>query len=291
MALTSFAVAFLGGTLSLLAPCSALLLPSFFAYAFTTRTQLFGRTLLFLAGLGTIFVPLGLGVSLVTALLIDARQTTILVAGLLMIGFGLLELFGGGFSFLPSGLAGRFQGGRSTAAVYATGLLYGLSGFCAGPLLGAVLTVAAVSASPILAAGLLLTYALGTAAPLFLLAWLWDRYQLGQQRWLRGRALRLGPLTVHSTNLVASLLFITLGLSFIVFEGSSGLSAVYADLGLDERGFRAQLWVVETIDQLPPAVWGIALIVALVGLTIVYWARRRRPGLPGRCTHHPLKGA
>ena len=61
----SFAAAFAGGVLSLLAPCSALLLPAFFAYAFTSRTELFGRTLLFLAGLCTVFVPLGLGASFV----------------------------------------------------------------------------------------------------------------------------------------------------------------------------------------------------------------------------------
>ena len=57
----SFAAAFVGGALALLAPCSALLLPAFFAYAFSSRTQLFGRTVLFLAGLCTVFVPLGLG--------------------------------------------------------------------------------------------------------------------------------------------------------------------------------------------------------------------------------------
>src|SRR5919206_3170509 len=98
MAEASFVAAFAGGLLSLLAPCSALLLPAFFAYAFTSRTQLLGRTVLFLAGLCTVFVPLGLGASLVATLLIDQRRTTILVAGLLLIGFGILELLGKGFS-------------------------------------------------------------------------------------------------------------------------------------------------------------------------------------------------
>src|SRR6266851_2612257 len=97
----SFGVAFLGGVLSLLSPFSALLLPAFFAYAFTSKTQLLGRTLLFLAGLATVFFPLGLGASLVAALLLDYRDTTILIAGLMLIGFGLLELSGVGFSLVP----------------------------------------------------------------------------------------------------------------------------------------------------------------------------------------------
>src|SRR3954471_12341371 len=96
----SFLVAFAGGLLSLLAPCSAMLLPAFFAYAVTNRTELLGRTLLFLAGLCTVFVPLGLGASLVASLLLDYRQTTITVAGLLMILFGVMELIGLGFSVL-----------------------------------------------------------------------------------------------------------------------------------------------------------------------------------------------
>jgi cytochrome c biogenesis protein CcdA len=146
----SFLAAFAGGVLALLAPCSALLLPAFFAYAFTSRTQLLGRTLLFLAGLSTVFVPLGMGASLVAALLLDYRDTTILVTGLLLIGFGALELLGGGFTLLPQGLASRLQGRRSAGAAYATGLVYGVSGFCSGPLLGGVLTVAGLASNPLL---------------------------------------------------------------------------------------------------------------------------------------------
>lgn len=272
----SFVAAFAGGVLSLLAPCSALLLPAFFAYAFTTRTQLFGRTLLFLAGLCTIFIPLGLGASLVAALLIDYRPTTILVAGLLLIGFGLLELLGRGFSLLPAGLAARFQGGQGFVAVYGTGLVYGLSGFCSGPLLGAVLAIAATSANPAMGAALLFTYALGTAAPLFLFAWLWDRYQLGRRGWLRGRGLRWGPLELHSTSLVAGTLFILLGVSFILFQGSSGLSGFYADLGLDDLGFRAQLWVADSVDRGSGAAWAVAVLLLAVGAWC--WRRRRVVG-------------
>jgi len=39
--------AFAAGVLALLSPCSALLLPSFFAYAFATKRALVTRTLVF----------------------------------------------------------------------------------------------------------------------------------------------------------------------------------------------------------------------------------------------------
>ncbi|MGW3558085.1 cytochrome c biogenesis protein CcdA, partial [Streptomyces sp. NPDC000963] len=42
--------AFLGGLLALLSPCSALLLPAFFAYSIDTRAKLVARTGVLYAG-------------------------------------------------------------------------------------------------------------------------------------------------------------------------------------------------------------------------------------------------
>ena len=54
-------VAFAGGLLALLSPCSALLLPAFFAYAFGSTGRLVTRTVIFYAGLIAVLVPVGLG--------------------------------------------------------------------------------------------------------------------------------------------------------------------------------------------------------------------------------------
>jgi hypothetical protein len=233
-------VAFAGGVLSLLAPCRALLLPAFFAYAFTSRTELLGRTVLFLAGLCTVFIPLGLGASLVAALLLDYRDTTILVAGVMLIGFGVLEILGVGFSLIPSGLAGRIQGGRSATGAYLTGFVYGISGFCAGPLLGAVLTIA--SSPPIRS----------WAAHCCSRTRSEQQHRSSSSRgsgiamssahgaWLRGRPIHLGPLQTHSISVLAGALFVAFGTSFIAFQGASVLSGAYASLGLEELSFRLQ---------------------------------------------------
>jgi cytochrome c biogenesis protein CcdA len=276
----AFVAAFAGGVLSLLAPCSALLLPAFFAYAFTSKSELLGRTLLFLAGLCTIFIPLGLGASLVAALLLDYREQTILAAGLLLIGFGTLEITGTGFSFIPRRLAGRVQAGRGLLSVYLTGLVYGVSGFCAGPLLGAVLTIAGSTASPLTGAALLATYSIGTATPLFVIAWLWDRFQLGRRAWLRGRIVSIGPLTTHTTNLAAGTVFILLGLSFIQLQGASVLSGAYATLGLEEAGYDAQAWIASQGATLIPIVW---LITGGLGL-LAFWRAIRWLQQWGRLT-------
>jgi cytochrome c biogenesis protein CcdA len=54
----SYLAAFLGGALSLLSPCSALLLPAFsIAYAFGRREELVKKTALFYLGLAALWLP------------------------------------------------------------------------------------------------------------------------------------------------------------------------------------------------------------------------------------------
>jgi cytochrome c biogenesis protein CcdA len=224
----SFLASFLGGLLSLLSPCSALLLPAFFAYAFQSRGVLVGRTAVFYLGLCATLVPLGMGISAVSSLVYGHRSILITVSGIVIIAFGVIQAVGGGFAFGPiERLRGRIKG-SSLLATFSLGAVYGFAGFCSGPILGAVLTVAATSGSALRGAGLLATYAAGMAAPLFIMALLWDRLDLGRRRWLRGREISLGALRWHTTNLLSGLMFVAIGVLFIVSEGTSGLEGLYA---------------------------------------------------------------
>jgi hypothetical protein len=84
---------------------------------------------------------------------------------------------------------------------------------------------------------------------LVLLSAAWDRYDLGHRRWLRGRAMHIGPVWVHSTNLLAGALFMLLGATFIASQGGTLLSGTYDDLGLSALGFRLQEWVSSILDR------------------------------------------
>jgi cytochrome c biogenesis protein CcdA len=218
-------LAFLGGLLALLSPCSALLLPAFFAYSFTNRTRLLRHTAALYAGLCLTLVPLGAAGAFASRLFIGHRDTLVLVGGWTMIALGVLQLLGLGFgSRRLQQRAGAPTG--STPSTVALGAVYGLAGFCAGPILGSILTVAALGGSPLRGGFLLAVYALGMAAPLFVLALLWDRWQLGRRAWLRGRGFRIGSLHLHSTSVIGGLLFITLGVVFLVFDGSAALPSL-----------------------------------------------------------------
>ncbi|MBK3528271.1 cytochrome c biogenesis protein CcdA [Streptomyces sp. MBT67] len=269
--------AFLGGLLALVSPCSALLLPAFFAYSIDSTSRLLARTGIFYAGLATTLVPLGAAGSYAGRLFYGHRDALVTGAGWLIIVLGVAQIVGLGFaSRRMAELSGRI---RPTTAfsVYALGAVYGLAGFCAGPILGSVLTVAAVSGSPVYGGLLLAVYALGMAVPLFVLALLWERFDLGRRTWLRGRTVQLGGrFQLHTTSLLSGLFFIGLGALFLVYDGTTALPGL---LGVDDS-FAVEQWAQKLGERVPDGAALVAVVlVALLVLGVRAW-RRRDAGVP-----------
>ena len=267
--------AFFAGTLSLLSPCSALLLPSFFAYAFTSRRALLGRTVAFYLGLAATLVPLGTGAGAASSLFYGHRPMLIALAGWTIIGLGVLQVAGRSFAMPFSarlhGLMSRRRG-EGWISTLLLGAVYGLAGFCSGPVLGAILTMAATQETPWQGGVLLAVYALGMAAPLFVLALFWDRFELGRRSWLRGRLLTWGPVQVHTTSLVAGLMFIGVGAVFLRYDGTAGLAGTLGLADLTDVEFTAQQWISERTAAVPG--WAPLLAVVLVASWIA-WSRWR----------------
>src|SRR3972149_12058018 len=61
----SLIVAYLGGVLSIISPCSIAVLPAFFAITFREKEKLRRAVLIFSLGLISVFVPIGIGASFV----------------------------------------------------------------------------------------------------------------------------------------------------------------------------------------------------------------------------------
>ncbi|MFE9931836.1 cytochrome c biogenesis CcdA family protein [Streptomyces sp. NPDC005533] len=267
-----YLAALLGGLLALLSPCSALLLPAFFAYSIDSASRLLARTGIFYAGLASTLVPLGAAGSYAGRFFHGNRDLLVLAGGWLIIALGLAQILGLGFaSQRISELSGRIRP-TTALSVYALGAVYGLAGFCAGPILGSVLTVAAVSGSPVYGGLLLAVYALGMAVPLFLMALLWERFELGRRRWLRGRTCTVGRFELHTTSLLSGLFFITLGALFLVYDGASALPGL---LDVDDS-FAVEQWVGSVADAVPD--WALLGLVAAGALAVglVQWHRRSR---------------
>ncbi|GAA4921848.1 cytochrome c biogenesis protein CcdA [Actinomycetospora succinea] len=266
-----YAAAFAGGVLALLSPCSALLLPSFFAYAVGGRTELVARTGVFLLGLVVVLVPLGAGSGALASLLTAHRATVVVTAGVVIVALGVVQILGGGWALAPATrLQARMAQRGTWLATLGLGAAYGLAGFCSGPILGAVLTVAAAGGQALRGAALLAVYAAGMALPLFVLAALWQRFDLGRRRWLRGRAYRLGPLHLHTTSTISGLLFVAIGVLFVLVDGTAGL------VGTDPSTAAGVENAVVSIAGDVPDLALLGLAAAAVVATVTWTLTRRR---------------
>ena len=264
-----FLGAFLGGALALLSPCSALLLPAFFAYAFSSKTNLAARTLVFFAGLSCVLVSIGFGAGNIGGKLAEHRGMLISIGGWVTIALGVCIILGFGFTIPGFDTLMSKVRGTSWLSVFLLGAVYGFAGFCAGPLLGAVLTTAVVGGSPTYGAAVMAFYAFGMTLPLFLLALVWDRLNVSSWAWLRGR----------SINIIAGLLFIAIGVLFLTTHGTSALPSLLST----EAQFNIQNWVARWSGRYTNAqvLLGVAVIVELMLLVRLLWLGRRGAGAAG----------
>lgn len=266
--------AFLGGVLTLLSPCSAMLLPAFFSYAFAGPRELLTRTGVFYLGLATSLVPLGVLAGTLGAFVSEHRFTFVTIASVIVIVLGALMLLNVPLPFLTRGTGTE---GTSVTAVYALGTVYGLAGVCAGPLLGAVLTVAAVSGTPLTGGIIVLVFAAGMALPLLVLALLWGRFP-AVKRLVRPRQVAVGRWSNTWTGIIGGGLTVGVGILLLVTAGTTELSGL---LGASDQA-ALEGTVLSAADRIPDlAVVIIVLAVALTGWLIVRTSRKRTPEVSG----------
>lgn len=269
MTSVGLAGAFLGGVLTLLSPCSVLLLPAFFSYAFTSAGMLVARTGTFYLGLITTLVPLGMLAGTVGAVITQQRSLLVMIASALIIVLGLIQLLG-----VPLPMIGRLDGhnGASGLSVYLLGTVYGLAGFCAGPILGAVLTLAAVSGSALYGGIVLLVYAAGMVLPLLVLALLWDRIPKLHDL-LRPRQLVIGRWSNTWTSVIGGLLTIVIGVVLILTDGTIAIPGL-----LDaEQQVALESQVMAGTGQLSDWVVVGAAVLVLAGVYALHrWTQARR---------------
>ena len=188
----SFAIAFIAGLLSFLSPCVLPLIPSYVGFLTGLTLEELevrrGTALLhaiwFVAGFSVVFVALGATASALGVVLLHSQVWIGRVGGVIVILFGLYLLGILRPAFLmrdrrielarkPLGYAGSALVGVTFGAAWTP---------CIGPILGAILTMAAAQGSLALGAGLLTAYALGLAVPFLVAAVALDRFLVWFQK-------------------------------------------------------------------------------------------------------------
>jgi len=185
-------IALVAGFLSFISPCCLPLYPTYLSYITgvsvgqiksdtgrsEVRKRVMSHTLFFILGFSVIFYTLGATAGIVAEVFYEQRRLISMIAGILMVVFGLFMLGIFQPQFLmrerkmqfrkPAGFFGSFLVGIGFAAGWSP---------CIGPILGAIMAMAATEQ------GLWLTmitaYTIGFAVPFFVMA-----FFLGSARWL-----------------------------------------------------------------------------------------------------------
>ena len=268
----SLLTAFLGGVLAILSPCGALLLPAFFASVIGRRMRLLVHGAVFFLGLVITLVPLGLGLGAVGNLLTTYRDALIIATAVILVVLGLAQAAGFGFDMAKAlpGAEGLQQRAHRRTGVLRTLLLgaaSGVAGFCAGPILGAILTLAVAQGNSLGAGLMLAIYGLGMVAPLMVLAAVWDRLGPRAMTLLRGRGFRFLGRDLHTTSMITGLLIAGVGVLFWTTNGLvSAPSLVPAGI---QRGLQSYSGILAN-----PLVDAI-LLGAIVLISMTVWAVRR----------------
>src|SRR6516165_5567904 len=180
----SIAAALFAGVLSFLSPCVLPLVPPYLVYLAGTSIERLAdnepepmvrgdavlAAVLFVAGFSTVFVAFGASASAIGALVQAWSAQLSIVAGIAIILMGLHFLGVTRFAMLMFERRAPMSRPVGLWGAYAMGLAFAFGWTpCIGPILAAILAVAAAEATVVKGAGLLAVYSLGLGIP-FLLA-------------------------------------------------------------------------------------------------------------------------
>lgn len=220
--------AFVAGAISFVSPCVLPLVPGYVSYVAGQssgaveaegagrhpRRRAVGMSLFFVLGFSTIFMILGASATAFGQMLLSYRYelnffggVIVILFGLFMIGMAQVAIMQRDFRFHLS-----IPGGRPASA-YVLGLAFGFGWTpCIGPILGAILTASATSATVAEGVVLLAFYSAGLGAPFLLAAAFTDRLT----RRLRG--MRLVGRRLHQ---VAGLVMVAMGIAMMTGQLSA----------------------------------------------------------------------
>lgn len=216
-------VAFLGGILSVLSPCSGALLPTYFAITFKSKEKLLANTLFFSLGVLLVSIPIGLGSYFIFYILSVWGKVLFNVLGVVFFLMGFLTLFDIKLIKLPDNSSSNSKKGYFGSIMF--GIISAFSlGACSGPILGAIATLAASTKSYLSSTILMLFYTSGILLPFIAISFGLDRTMLLKKLFVQGKSFSITlferEFYMHSSNIISATIFIFVGIIFMFNNGS-----------------------------------------------------------------------
>ena len=274
----SIIAAFFAGGVALFAPCCIVFLaPSYLAVAVKNRRwRLLPLTFVFAAGLATVLVPITLGMSLLSAAITHYHQILYLAGGILMLLLAAWSLSGRMWS-MPSFLRAPDTRRGDSASFFALGVFSGIASSCCAPGHAGIISGSALSGNPAGGTVLGLMYVFGMTFPLFVMALLWDRFRLGERRFLQAKPVALTvagrKLHTNTINVAVAIGFAVMGV-FVLYLANTGTMTSGPGFQVAVGDFLTKIFATIESWPIPEPVLGAALL-ALVVVIVVTMLRDR----------------
>lgn len=273
----SLITAFLAGIAALFAPCCiGVLLPSYLASVFRTRTKIFLMTFVYYLGLLTVFVPLGFGMAGLGALFSKYHAMFFTLGGVFMLLLGVALVLGKNY-MLPIHVTPKLKN-HDVGSLYVLGIFSGIATSCCAPVLAGVLALSALPGSWVMGPIYAVVFVTGLVMPLLITAVMVDRTRMihrlqSLKRTVSYRALGR-TVTVNLSHLISGLLFIAVGLFILIFErvNPDAASSMY-QLRINLITAQVTRAVSRFTAAVPEYVWAILFLLLVSG--IAYAAYRQ----------------
>ncbi len=185
----TLSIAFLAGLISFLSPCVLPLIPGYISYISGTsferivikkRNLIVVKTIFFTLGFSFIFIALGSTASLIGEFFLGNSNILRIIAGVIIIFFSFQIIGIINFNFMNKDI--RFftdQYSNNLTFPFIVGAAFGFGWTpCIGPILGSILTLAALEENVSKGTLLLTSYSLGLAVPFIISGILFEKFLL-----------------------------------------------------------------------------------------------------------------
>ncbi len=263
----SLAAAFIAGIAALFAPCCVtVLLPSYFGSVFRTRRKVFLMTFIFFLGILTVFLPLGLGFSMLGQFFSRYHREIFTVIGAALLALGVSLLFGKRLP-MPKSLRMKpeLTGNENAGSVYLLGIFSGIATTCCAPVLAGALALSVLPGSFLWGIVYTLAYVLGIVTPLFILSAALDRAALTDRLFGARKPLTFAlfgkTFRARISDLLAGTTFAVMGI-LTLWWASVNQVATQSMLQVDINIFLTQLndLMDPFIGWIPQYAWAILFI-------------------------------
>lgn len=261
----SFIASFFAGVAALFAPCCiTVLLPTYFTSIFKQKTTVFLMTFVFFLGLLVIFLPLGLGVSVLGQIFSEYHNIIFALGSIFLILLGISLVLGLQFS-LPFTVHPQLKK-YDFVSVFILGVFSAIATTCCAPVLAGVLALSVLPGSVILGVVYTLAYVLGMVVPLFVVAAFLDKINFTQKFFAFRKTIIYSvfskkiKLTISS--LFSGVMFILLGILILFLAQTNQLTSHSSyQIAINIYLTRFIKFIGTFTKLIPEPIWAIFFVV------------------------------